>query len=187
MPVSFGYDGAYTASVSGIAASFSASGNVSSAEGLDIWCADLPANTHFRLSMFDEDTSDPGADDLDLRLFLAVTDCATFDLAFIGGSGSFSSEEVIDFTTGPAGGYVAVIDYFAASNGTDSDYTVWFQPVFGDEGNTSVTAPAAAMLGASDTVTVDYSGLAPTRNLGILHHEDGSGEIGRTILDIDAR
>jgi len=50
-----------------------------------------------------------------------------------------------------------------------------------------VTAPASAVLGAEGTVTVDYTGLAPTRNLGVLHHMDGGGEIGRTILDIDAR
>ena len=70
---------------------------------------------------------------------------------------------------------------------TDTDYNLWFQPVLGDEGNTTVTAPGAAVLGSSDVVTVDYTGLAPTRNLGVLHHADGSGEIARTILDIDAR
>ena len=187
VPVAFGYDGVYAASVSGIEGSLYGAGNVSSGEGLDIWCVDLPANTHFRLAMFDEDTSDPGADDLDLRLFLAATDCGTFDISQVGASGGATSEEVIDFVTGPAGGYVAVVDYFSASNGTDSDYKIWYQPVFGDNGNTAVTAPAAAVLGASGTVTVDYTGLAPTRNLGILHHEDGGGEIGRTILDIDAR
>jgi hypothetical protein len=50
-----------------------------------------------------------------------------------------------------------------------------------------VTAPASAVLGAEGTVTVDYTGLFPTRNLGVLRHMDGGGEIGRTILDIDAR
>jgi len=188
VPIVFGYDGAYAASVSGIAASFSGSDNITSGDGLHIWCADLPANTHFRVAMFDEDTSDPGADDLDLRLFLAGTDCETFDLvAQLGASGGLTSEEIIDVSNGPAGGYVVVVDYYAASNGTDTDYTVWFQPVFGDEGNTLVTAPGSAVLGASDTVTVDYTGLAPTRNLGVLIHEDGGGEIARTILDIDAR
>jgi subtilisin family serine protease len=186
--VEFGYDGAYFANVSGLAAGLSGSDNIVGPQGnLHIWCVDLPANTHFRAAMFDEDTSDPGADDLDLRLFHAATDCATFDISFVGSSGGATSEEVIDVSNGPAGGYVVVVDYFAASNGTDTDYTIWFQPVFGDNGNTVVTAPGAAVQGVSDTVTVDYTGLAPTRNLGILHHEDGSGEIARTILDIDAR
>ena len=189
VPVAFGYDGDYSATVSGILDSLDTPiTNITGPQGnLDIWCVDLPAMTHFRASTFDEDTSDPGADDIDLRLFLAATDCATFDIAQIGASGGATSEEVIDIANAPAGGYVVVVDYFSASNGTDTDYKVWFQPVFGDNGNTSVTAPANATLGNADTVTVDYTGLAPTRNLGVLHHMDGSGEIARTILDIDAR
>lgn len=186
VPVVFGYDGAYSADVSGLAAGFSASDNLTSADGLHFYCVDLPANTHFRAAMFDESTSDPGADDLDLRVFLA-TDCATFDITQIGASGGATSNEVVDIPNGPAGGYVVVVDYFSASNGTDTDYTVWYQPVFGDEGNTTITAPAGAALGTSETVTVDYSGLAPTRNLGVLHHSDGGGEVGRTIIDVDAR
>ena len=186
VPVIFGYEGAYSATVTGLEASFYGTDNITSGDGLHIWCVDLPAMSHFRASMFDEDTSDPGADDLDLRLFLA-TDCATFDIAQIGASGGATSEEVIDIPNAPAGGYVVVVDYYTASNGTDTDYTVWYQPVFGDNGNTSVTAPASAVLGASGTVTVDYTGIAPTRNLGVLHHADGSGEIATTILDIDGR
>ena len=186
--VEFGYDGAYVASVSGLAAGLSGSGNITGPQGnLQFFCVDLAATTHFRAAMFDEDTSDPGADDLDLRLFHAATDCATFDISFVGSSGGATSEEVIDAAGLPAGGYVVVVDYFAASNGTDTDYTIWFQPVYGNEGNTAVNAPPAAVLGTSGIVTVDYTGLAPTRNLGILHHEDGGGEIARTILDIDAR
>jgi hypothetical protein len=189
VPVSFGYSGDYSATVSGLVAGLSASSNITGPLGnLDIWCIDLPANTHFRAALFDEDTSSPGADDLDLRVFLAATDCATFDLvALLGSSGGPTSNEVVDVPNGPAGGYVVVVDYFSAANGTDTDYRVWFQPVFGDEGNTAVTAPPAAVIGTSGTVTVDYSGLVPTRNLGVLKHEDSSGEIARTILDIDAR
>ena len=186
VPVAFGYGGDYSATVTGVEGSFSGSDNITSAEGLHAYCVDLPAMSHFRASMFDESTSDPGADDLDLRLFLA-TDCATFDIGQIGASGGATSEEAIDIPNAPAGGYVVVVDYFSTSNGTDTDYTVWYQPVFGDNGNTSVTAPAAAVLGTTGTVTVDYTGLAPTRNLGVLHHADGNGEIARTILDIDAR
>ena len=187
VPVTFGYDGAYSASVSGLAPSFSASDNITAADVLHIWCADLPANTHFRAALFDEDTSDPGFDDLDLRLFFAPSGCAVFDIGFVAGSGGATTEEVIDLSNGPAGGYVLVIDYFAASNGNDSDYRIWFQPVFGDDGNTSINAPASATIGTSDIVMVDYTGLVPTRNLGILHHADGGGEIDRTILDVDAR
>jgi subtilisin family serine protease len=188
VPVQFGYTGDYTASVSGLTAGLSAPGNITGPQGnLDIYCFDLPAMSHFRTALFDEDTSSPGADDLDLRLFYAPGGCGVFDIAFVDSSGGATSDEVIDWPNAPAGGYVVVVDYYAAANGSDTDYRVWYQPVFGDAGNTMVTAPAGATVGTSATVTVDYNGLVPTRNLGVLHHEDGVGELARTILDIDAR
>ena len=190
VPVAFGYDGVYSASVSGLLASGNTGPqNITGPQGnLDFWCVDLPANTHVRFATFDEDTSDPGHDDIDLRAWLGDADCATsVSISQFGASGGATSNEVIDLSNGPARGYFVAVDFFSASNGTDTDYNLWIQPVFGDEGNTSVTAPAAAVLGTEGTVTVDYTGLAPTRNLGILHHADGGGEIARTILDIDAR
>jgi len=191
VPVAFGYAGDYSASVSGILASGSTpTVNLPGPRGnAQAWCVDLPANTHVRIATFDEDTSDPGNDDIDLRAYLLNADCdnATATVALLGSSGGPTSEETIDIPNGPAGAYYVVVDFYAASNGTDTDYKLWLQPVFGDEGNASVTAPASAVIGASDVVTVDYTGLAPTRNLGVLHHMDGGGEIARTILSIDAR
>lgn len=187
IPVEFGYDGDYSAVVSGLEESAAASDNIVDGD-VHVWCANLPANTHFRAATFDEDTSDPGFDDIDLELFYMPNGCSnTSGYRFIGGSGGFTSEEVIDWPNGPAGGYWVQVRGYAASNGTDTDYTLWFQYVFGDNGNTSVTAPATAVLGASDTVTVDYSGLSPTRHLGVLHHAANGSEAARTILDIDAR
>ncbi len=142
---------------------------------------------HFRAAMFDEDTSDPGNDDLDLEVFYLPNGCGDFtDYQFFGGSETPTSEEAVDVANAPAGGYHVQVYYFAASNGNDSDYTLWYQPVFGDNGNTTVTAPTAAVFGM-DTVTVDYTGLVPTRNLGVLIHSDSNGEMGRTVLNIDAR
>ena len=188
VPVVFGYEGAYSASVSGLEGGFSAAQNLTVGVGVHAWCANLPANSHFRTALFDEDTSDPGNDDLDLELFYLPGGCGNFaGFQFIGDSLTPTSEEFVDLPNGPAGGYHVQVRFFSAANGTDSNYRVWFQPVLGDNGNTTVTAPASATLGNADTVTVDYTGIAPTRNLGVLHHNDGSGEIARTILDIDAR
>ena len=187
VPVMFGYEGPYSASVSGLYPGLSAGANITAGDGYHAYCIDLPANTHFRTALFDEDTSSPGNDDLDLQLYYAPGGCAVFDIGLVGSSGGLTSEEVIDITNGPAGGYVPVVWYYAAANGNDSNYRLWLQPVFGDEGNTIVTAPAAATAGDSATVTVDYTGLVPTRNLGVLHHQDNGGEVARTILDIDAR
>lgn len=188
VPVQFGYSGDYSATVSGLAPGGSGAANMSSAVGTQAWCVNLPANSHFRTAMFDEDTSSPGNDDLDMELFYLPNGCGNFaGFVFVGGSYTPTTEEAVDLPNGPAGGYYVQVYYFSAANGTDSDYRIWFQPVFGDEGNAVVTAPGAAVVGASDVVTVDYNGLAPTRNLGVLHHADGGGEVSRTILDIDAR
>jgi subtilisin family serine protease len=188
--VEFGYTGTYSPSVSGIFPGFSTGVvNLTGPQGnAHTYCVDLPANTHVRVATFDDDTSDPGNDDIDLDVLLLNADCETSDAAVerLGSSGGETSEEIVDIPNGPAGAYYVVVVFYGASNGTDTDYNLWLQPVFGDDGNTSVTAPAA-VLGESGTVTVDYTGIAPTRNLGVLHHADDVGEIGRTILDIDGR
>lgn len=189
IPVDFGYTGVYTPVLSGIQESLSVTDSVSTGE-LDAFCLDLPAHTHFRFATFDADTTTPGSDDIDLRLFFADDGCAgTNPLVQIGASGGATSEEVIDIDNPQAGGYVIVIDFFAAASGTTIDYTAWVQPVFGDNGNAVISAtPASAVAGASEIVTVDYTGLAGgTRHLGVVQHNDGSGEIARTIIDIDAQ
>jgi len=191
VPVQFGYTGDYNTYVNGLLGSISTgSRNLPGPQGnYDLWCLDLPGMDHLRVATFDEDSSDPGVDDIDLQLYTGDADCAnTTSLSFIGGSGGYTSEEVIDVPNAAAASYFIAVFYYASSNGTDTDYNLWVQPVFNaDEGNTSVSAPASAVVGASDVVTVDYFGLESNRYLGILHHEDGGGEIARTILDIDGR
>ncbi len=184
--VQFGYTGDYAAIVGGIQPSSGIQGNVSADEGLDVLCGNLPPLAHLRFATFDEDTTTPGADDIDIRLFYGP-DCSTIT-AQLGGSGGVTSEEVIDVFDAPAGAYWFVIDYYAAASGSDIDYTAWIQPVGSDNGNTVVTAPASAVSNTSGTVTVDYAGLdAGTRHLGVVHHVDGDGEIARTIIDIDTQ
>lgn len=190
--VQFGYEGAYTAQLNGIAPGFDFPGTVDSIEGLDLFCFDLPAHDHFRFATFDQDTTTPGADDIDLRLFL-VDNCTDFNiLAQLGSSGGATSEEVIDVVNPQAGGYVPVIDYFAAANGdTPIDYIAWVYLVLGDEGNATITAPAAAVNGTSGAVEVEYDlgefapGVPVQRGLGVVSHQDDSGEIDRTIIDVD--
>lgn len=185
--IAFGYEGAYSADVAGIEAGFSASGNSSAGDPVAAWCANLPAMPHFRAALFDEDTSAPGNDDLDVEVFYLPNGCGDFTgYSFMGGSYTPTTEESVDVANAPAGGYHVQVYYFSASNGTDSDYTLWYQPVVGDNGNTTVTAPASAVFGEA-TVTVDYTGIAPTRNLGVVIHSDDSGEMGRTVLSIDGR
>ncbi|HUG97877.1 MAG TPA: S8 family serine peptidase [Gammaproteobacteria bacterium] len=188
IPVAFGYTGDYSAVLSGMAESIGITDSVSTGNLLDAFCGNLPAHTHLRFATFDADTSPAGAD-LDLRLFYRADGCGGSNpLALIGSSGGVTSEEVIDIVDPPAGGYFFVIDFFSSSTGT-IDYTAWVQPVLGDEGNATISAaPASAVAGTSETVTVDYAGLnGDSRYLGVVQHEDGSGEIARTIIDIDTQ
>jgi len=189
VPVTFGYDGEYAADVSGLEESFAGASNVSAADPVAAFCVNLPANAHFRAATFDADTSSPGADDLDIEVFYLPNGCGNFaDFSFFGGSYTATSEEVVDVAAGPAGGYHVQVYYFSAANGNDSDFTLWFQPVFGDNDNTTVDAPASATIGSSDVVTVEYDGLnSGTRYLGVLQHSDQHGEIARTIVDIDTQ
>jgi subtilisin family serine protease len=187
--VTFGYTGVYMAELSGLAEAIAVPGNVSAAEGLDVLCADLPALDYLRFATFDEDTTTPGADDIDLRLFL-LDNCTDFNiLEQLGSSGGFTSEEVIDVANAPAGGYAFVIDYFAAASGSDIDYTAFIYPVLGDEGNAVLNGvPASATAGDTVTETVDYTGLnADSRYLGVVSHQDGGGEIARTVVDVDTQ
>ncbi|HEY5775911.1 MAG TPA: S8 family serine peptidase [Xanthomonadales bacterium] len=184
--VQFGYTGDYTAVLNGLEESAHISNSISS--GLQAYCADLPAHTHLRFSTFDADTTPTGAD-LDLRLFYADDGCdGSNQLMLVGSSGGATSEEIVDVVNPAAGGYFFVIDYYASSTGS-IDYTAWVQPVFGDNLNANVSAaPASAVTGATGTVTVDYAGLdAGTRYLGVVQHEDGVGEMSRTIIDIDTQ
>jgi subtilisin family serine protease len=190
IPVQFGYDGAYSASVSGIESSYPIANQQVGVNGSNGYCLDFGPDpmTYLRFATFDDETTDPGNDDIDLDVYTVVGgDC---DTGFLGSRFRAlgpTSEESVSIYNPTARYWVVFVDGFAASNGSSIDYTLWLQPVWGDSGNTSVDAPASATLGAADTVTVDYSGLPAGRALGVLHHEDSNGEIGLTVLDVDAR
>jgi hypothetical protein len=50
----------------------------------------------------------------------------------------------------------------------------------------TLTAPAAATLGATETITVDWAGLgAGTKYLGAVSHADGSGIVDMTVISVD--
>jgi len=189
IPVQFGYSGNYSAMLNGLSQSIPFTEGVTEADGFNSYCADLPAAVHIRAATFNEETSTPGSDDLDLRVF-RVDACGSFDgLQLLGSSGGTTSDEVIDLVNTEAGSYLFVVDYFAAANGgTSIDYTLWVSGVAGEEGNATITAPDAATVGDKTDVIVDYEGLTPdTRYFGVVSHKDDSGEISRTIIDISTQ
>ena len=188
VPVAVGYTGDYMATMSGLEEGSTASDTLAAPGDSQAWCIDIDANVHTRIATFDVDTTAPGEDDLDLTVYLGNADCANITglVALLGSSGGPTSEEVVDIANGPAGSYYIFVDHYAAPADGPIDYTLWIQPVFADNGNTTVTAPSEAVAGSNETVTVDYAGLISSRYLGVLHHEDANGEIARTLIDVDA-
>ncbi len=183
--VSFGYDGPYQVDVDGLVEAQQVAGDV--ADGAVNWeLFIVPAGTTLaRFSLFDEDVGDgSGSDDLDLQVF--GPDTAGYP--FVGSSGSATSNEEVNVVNPAPGSYfVAVIDYASAPGPTS--YTLFNFNLDGtNAGNAIVTAPASAVIGTTETVTVDWSALAPgTRYLGILTHSDGVNPLRQTGVVIDTQ
>jgi subtilisin family serine protease len=191
VPVQFGYTGDYDATVSGMEEPGYFIGTVDDGEE-DGWCFTLDfltgAATHLRFATFDRDTTDPGNDDLDLDIYFNPAGCSLTGMVPVGASGGATSNEVVDASNPQNGTYIVFVDGYAASNGSYINYILWFQWAFGDIGNTEVDAPSSATAAGSDVVEVHYESLSGAYpNLGVLIHHGPSGEIGRTILDIDTR
>lgn len=186
--IGFGYSGAYTPAFEGLSESLLLENTVSTDATLVAECFDLPAATHLRMATFDEGTTTPGGDDIDIRLF-TVDDCESFDnLTQVGASETPSSNETVDVINPAAGSYVFVVDFFAAASGSEVDYRLWLSLVGGDDSNTTVDAPESATVGDTATITLDYADLnVDSRYLGVISHQDANGELGRTIVDVNTQ
>jgi hypothetical protein len=188
--IQFGFAGDCTAGTHGLVPADEQAGNVvddpandintalGSGVGISFHFVDVPAGTDVaRFSLFDEDTD--GNDDLDLYIFDP-------GFAFVGGSGSPTSNEQVDLLFPAAGTYLAVVHGWQ-TDGPDANYMLSSWAFGPDVGNMTVTAPGAAVLGPAG-VTVEWSGLgAGTRYLGAVSHSDGGGLIGLTTILIDTR
>jgi hypothetical protein len=188
--INFGYTGDYTAEVNGLAAAATELGNVvddptndinsalGSGVGITLHTVEIPAGTTYaRFSLFDDETD--GADDLDLYVFDP-------GFGFVGGSGSGTSAEEVNVRNPSPGTYYVIVHGWQ-TDGADSNYTLYSWAVGGDEGNMTATGPLSAVLGAEETITVNWSGLAADmKYLGYIGHEDGGGEFAITTVRIDS-
>jgi hypothetical protein len=68
----------------------------------------------------------------------------------------------------------------------DANYTL-FSWAFGpDSGNLTLTAPAAAVLGSTVPITVDWAGLlSDQKYLGAVSHTGPGGLLGLTLVNIN--
>ncbi|MFQ5613012.1 MAG: S8 family serine peptidase [Anaerolineae bacterium] len=184
----FGYNGAYSAGTHGLAPADMQPDTVVDDPANDINIAlatgvgvtfhffNVPAGSQYaRFSLFDDYTG--GNDDLDLYVFGPS--------GFVGGSGSPTSTEQVDVPQPEPGTYIIVVHGWQTDR-PDSDYTLFNWAFDPDLGNMTVTAPTAATLGATETITVDWAGLAAgTKYMGAVSHNSASGLLGLTLVRID--
>ena len=111
-------------------------------------------------------------------------------VAFVGSSAGGSASESVT-TVPPSDGatYAMFINVFAAPGGDGSPLTVMpnvFQVPNSNAGNLTVTpASQSVTLGNPASVTLNWSGLASGRYLGIVNYDDGTNAIGSTLVSVD--
>jgi subtilisin family serine protease len=186
--IAFGYTGDYTAAPHGLEPALMTEGSVPDdptdsfvpfGPGTTLHFITVPAGSAYaRFSLFDAYTD--GNDDLDLYVYYPSG-------AFAGGSGSGTSAEQVDVAFPPAGDYYVFVHGWG-TDGPDANYTLfsWAVPATPGSSNMTVTAPASATLGATGTITVDWSGLdADTKYLGAVSHSDAGGILDLTLVAVD--
>jgi subtilisin family serine protease len=184
--VKFGYTGPFAATARGLVPATTNAGTVADDPGDNFvpggpgtvsFDVVVPAGTTYaRFSLFNEFTD--GADDLDLYVFRGTT--------LVGSSGGGESNEEVNLLNPAADTYRVWVHGFA-TEGPDSNFTL-FTWLLGSAaaGNMTVTAPASATLGATGTVNLTFSGLAPaTKYLGSVAYSGIEGLPNPTIVRVD--
>jgi len=195
-PVSFGYTGAYTPGVHGLRLPFVADGIVGqdpnrtftprNNSGVTAQSFFVEPDTLFvRFALFDELTD--GNDDLDLYLYYCPPNIDCFK---IGESGEATSREQIDIFQPLPGDYVVFVHGFETdpvAGGPGAVYTTlaWSVGLIDNPGNMSASGPGFVNAGATEDVTVNWSGLAPDNlYLGGISHNTPNGLASFTVINI---
>jgi hypothetical protein len=185
--VVFGYSGPFTASPRGLVAAVKTDGVVAD-DPTDGACSLTAPNaqiipvtvaagtTYARFSLFDADVT-PGTD-LDLCVYLNGT--------LAGSSGGGTSAEEVSVLNPPAGDYQVVVHGWGVVGSSPFKLHTWLLDS-ASAGNMTVTAPAAATLGASGSIGLAFSGLAAgTKYLGSVAYGGAAGMPSPTIVRVDA-
>lgn len=201
--VTFGYAGAYTAGVHGLVDGFpflltNVPDDPDNTFDFGAGVGELggaypvpPGTNYIQFSMFDAYTD--GNHDFDSYLFYCPADPAA-PCPLVDQSAGATSEETVGVgfpNSDPAGDfYVWILHAFQTEGGAPASLIPfdWVYPgAVGDEGNMTVTAPGSAVLGATGTVNVSWSGLSSgplAKQVGAISHNDGSGPIGLTTINV---
>jgi subtilisin family serine protease len=175
--VTFGYAGAFTVTARGLVPATTSTGAVATGGVVDLPVT-VPAGTVYaRFSLFDSAVSQ--ASDLDLEVYNSAG-------TLVGSSGSGTSAEEVNLVNPAAGSYTVRVLGFAVPVGS-ANFTLfnWAQSA-ADAGNMTVTAPAAATIGATGAIGITTTGLAAgTKYLGSMVYGGSAGLPNPTIVRID--
>ncbi|MDP3820714.1 MAG: S8 family peptidase [Burkholderiales bacterium] len=185
--VTFGYNGAFSASPRGLVAATLTPGTVSddptdgacslTAPNAQLIPVAVQANTTYaRFALFDADVN-AGAD-LDLCVFNSAG-------TLVGSSGSGTSAEEVSLLNPAAGAYTAVVQGWGVVGSSPFRLHTW---LLGNTaaGNMTVSAPTTAVVSQTGAITLTTNGLAPaTKYLGSVAYGGTTGMPSPTIVRID--
>jgi subtilisin family serine protease len=185
-PVTFGYNGAFTATPRGLVAAAITAGSVAD-DPTDSACSltspnavllpvAVPAGTTYaRFSLFDADVN--AGTDIDLCVFNGTT--------LAGSSGSGTSAEEVNLLNPAAGNYMVVVQGWGVVGTSPFKLHTWLLDST-DAGNMAVAAPATAVLGTTGTIGLSFSGLTVgTKYLGSVAYGGVAGLPNPTIVRVD--
>jgi len=189
--VTFGYDGAFSATARGLVAAAVTPGTVAddpsngacsltSPNAVKI-AVDVPLGTTYaRFALFDADVN-PGSD-IDMCVFNSIG-------TLVGSSSSGTSAEEVNIGSGTLdiGGttFTVVVQGWGVVGSSPFKLHTWLLGV-ADAGNMAVSAPASATTGGTGTISLSFSGLAAgTKYLGSVAYGGIAGLPNPTIVRVD--
>ena len=188
--VVFGYTGDYSANFNGLVAADTQAGTVVDDPANDINTA-LGTGVGVTFHLVDSSTTGPltrislfndytdGDDDLDMYVWTYP------GFNFVGSSGSGSSAEQVDVVHPNSSLYFVAVHGWE-TDGSDSNYTLFSWSPDADEGNTIMTAPAAATAGTTGNISLSWGGLDPAKkHMGVVVHKEGVSELKQTVIRVD--
>jgi hypothetical protein len=185
--VTFGYDGAFSATARGLIPAAITDGTVTqdpdqtfdpaSTVGTVAVTVDVPAGTTYaRFSLFDGDVA--AGSDVDVYVYRGG--------ALVGSSGNGGSDEEVNFVNPVAGTYTVYLHGWGLPTGTSPFKLHSWVLGATAAGNMTVTAPATAVLGGTGTIELGISGLTPgLKYLGSVAYSGVAGLPNPTIVRVD--
>jgi subtilisin family serine protease len=185
-PVRFGYSGIFTATPRGLVGATTTDGSVTDdpgnafspgGPGVTSFPVMVPAGTtYMRFALFDANVS-PAAD-----LDLYVTNSLG---TLVAASGGTTSAEQVNLVNPPAGAYTVHVHGYNVPGTANFTLFGWLLGT-ASAGNMVVTAPAAAVLGSTGSISLTFTGLTPgTKYLGSVAYGGTAGLPNPTIVRVE--